>query len=298
MLDVKRLRLLHELRHRGTLAAVADATNYSPSAVSQHLSLLEREAGVALLEKDGRRVRLTAAGERLALRAADVFASLERAEAELSLGGGPTGTVRVGVFQSAMLALIPAALRRMAAAAPRVRVEVVQREPERALRETWLREFDMVIAEQYPAHSAPHHEGLDRRALLSDDIRLAVPLDAADAVSGLAGVRDAAWVMEPRGAASRHFAEQLCRTAGFEPDVRYETADLQAHATLVESGNAVALVPDLLWARQPARCGLIPLRGTPRRTIFTAARRAGADAPAVAALRSVLEDTADDLGGE
>ena len=42
MLDVHRLRLLRELRHHGTLAAVARALGYSPSTVSHQLDVLER----------------------------------------------------------------------------------------------------------------------------------------------------------------------------------------------------------------------------------------------------------------
>ena len=63
MLDVRRLRLLRELKIRGTLAGVAEALAYSPSAVSQQLALLEKEAGVELLQKVGRRVQLTPQAE-------------------------------------------------------------------------------------------------------------------------------------------------------------------------------------------------------------------------------------------
>ena len=59
MLDLRRLRLLREVKLRGTLAEVAEALNYSPSAVSQQLALLEKEVGVPLLRKSGRRVTLT-----------------------------------------------------------------------------------------------------------------------------------------------------------------------------------------------------------------------------------------------
>ena len=38
MLDIRKLRLLHELRIRGTVAAVATALSYSPSSVSQQLA--------------------------------------------------------------------------------------------------------------------------------------------------------------------------------------------------------------------------------------------------------------------
>ena len=54
MLDVRRLVLLRELSIRGTIAAVAEAVNFTPSAVSQQLSALEREAGVQLFRKAGR----------------------------------------------------------------------------------------------------------------------------------------------------------------------------------------------------------------------------------------------------
>ena len=65
MLDVRRLRLLCDLARLGTIAAVATAHTYTPSAVSQQLSALEREAGLPLLERTGRRVALTAAGRLL-----------------------------------------------------------------------------------------------------------------------------------------------------------------------------------------------------------------------------------------
>ena len=51
MLDVRKLRLLRDLAGRGTIAAVAAAHNYTPSAVSQQFAALEREAGTALLAR-------------------------------------------------------------------------------------------------------------------------------------------------------------------------------------------------------------------------------------------------------
>ena len=56
MLDVRKLRLLRELARCGTITAVAEVLSYTPSAVSQQLAALEREAGVPLLQRSGRRV--------------------------------------------------------------------------------------------------------------------------------------------------------------------------------------------------------------------------------------------------
>ena len=56
-------------------AAVAESLSYTPSAVSQQLTALEREAGVPLLERTGRRVVLTAAGAILVEHAEAVLAA-------------------------------------------------------------------------------------------------------------------------------------------------------------------------------------------------------------------------------
>lgn len=294
MLDLRRLRLLREVKLRGTLAEVAEALNYSPSAVSQQLALLEKEVGVPLLRKSGRRVTLTPQAEILVSHTSTVLEVLEQAEAEVTTSlERPAGLVRLAVFQSAALALLPDALTLVRSEYPEMRLEVTQQEPEAALHATWTRDFDLVIAEQYPGHAAPRHPELDRVDLTTDPIRLGVSakLVREHNIKNLEDTAGLPWVMEPRGTASRHWAEQACRQAGFEPDVQFETADIQAHIRLVESGNAVALLTGLAWVGRPVTVELIELPGNPHRTVFTAARRASAKSPAIVVCRDVLART-------
>jgi len=81
--ELRRLRLLHELALRGTLASVAEALSYSPSTISQQLAQLEKDAGVPLLIPDGRRVRLTEHGVALAAHAARALELEEQIRGEL-----------------------------------------------------------------------------------------------------------------------------------------------------------------------------------------------------------------------
>jgi DNA-binding transcriptional LysR family regulator len=292
MLDVRRLRMLRELKIRGTLAGVAEALAYSPSAVSQQLALLEKEAGVILLKKVGRRVQLTAQAEILVEHTTHVLERLELAEADLRASTTTvSGTVRVAVFQSAALAVIPRALTYLAEDYPALRVEVTEREPERGLFEVAARDFDLVLAEQYPGHTRAHWPDLDRVNLATDALRLAVPPKETARVTAATLEESAGlpWVMEPVGTASRQWATQLCRSAGFDPDVRFETADLIAHIRLIESGNAVGILPDLVWAGRMPAAQLHDLPGTPHRTLFSAARRSSAQRPGVVAMRDALD---------
>lgn len=293
MFDLRRLRLLHELSMRGTLAAVADALSFSPSTISQQLALLEREAGVPLLEPDGRRVRLTAQGEALAAHAARMLAADEAARAEIERLQPSMAPVRLAVMQSAAHGLVPRALGVLTETEPRLRVEIAELAPEESLFEVTARGFDLAVAEQYPGHTREQRAILERRALGQDAIRLAVA--PGDAAATLSDLRNRAWVMEPEGTAARQWATQQCRAAGFEPDVRFELTDLTAHVRLVASGHAVGMIPALVFGDDEPTVRLIDLPGRPRREIFTAVRRGTAERPGIRAVRAALQ-TAFDRG--
>src|SRR6476619_3552906 len=112
MLELRRLRLLRE---RGTIAAVADALRFTPSAVSQQLAVLEREAGVALLERAGRGVRLTDPALVLAGHAEALLERAGLAESELAAASGAVaGRGRIASFQSVAINLAAPAIRALA----------------------------------------------------------------------------------------------------------------------------------------------------------------------------------------
>ncbi|MFU8850158.1 LysR substrate-binding domain-containing protein [Micromonospora sp. SL1-18] len=295
MFDLRRLRLLRELKHRGTLAAVAAALSYAPSSVSQQLSQLETEVGVRLLEPVGRRVRLTEQAEILVAHTEAVLERLERAEAEIAASLTElTGTLRIASFQTAALALVPTALGLLRNLHPQLRVQVTQMEPEKALPALQAHDFDLVLAEEYPGNPNPRPADLEQEDLLDDPLHLALPgpADRPGAESPTAALRPLAnhpWVMEPEGTTARHWAVALCRGAGFEPDVRFETTDLLLHLRLVEQGHAAAFLPDLVWSGHPPTVTLRRLpSGQGTRRVFTVVRRGRGQHPAIQAGRDAL----------
>ncbi|WP_418961170.1 LysR substrate-binding domain-containing protein [Streptomyces tritici] len=297
MFDLHRLRLLRELKHRGTLAAVATALSYAPSSVSQQLAQLEAEVGVPLLEPVGRRVRLTAQAEILVAHTEAVLERLERAEADIATSlTDLTGTLRVATFQTAALALIPTALGLLRAQHPRLRVHVRQMEPEGSLPALQARDFDLVVAEEYPGNPYPRSAVLEQEDLLDDPLHLALPagVDVPEASGPTAALRclaDHPWVMEPEGTPARQWAMTMCRNAGFEPDVRFDTTDLLLHLRLVEQGHAAAFLPDLVWNGRPPTVALRQLpRGRRARRVVTVVRQGRSRHPAILACRDVLRE--------
>src|ERR1700755_142883 len=112
MLDIRRLRILHEFAPRGSIARTAEALGYTPSAVSQQLAVLEKEAGTPLLDRTARSAGLTDAGKLLAIHADRIIAMVEAAEADLSAQAAqPSGRIVVTAFPSAAVAFAPALAR-------------------------------------------------------------------------------------------------------------------------------------------------------------------------------------------
>ena len=298
VLDLHRLRLLHELDARGTVHAVAAALDYSPSAVSAQLSALEREAGVALTERVGRGLRLTDAGALLATRAGDLLDRAEAVEAELAVFSGTVaGTVRIASFQSAMLRLVAPAVRAVSTAHPAVRVEAAEEEAEAALPALARGTLDLVIGDEYAGVPMPVPAGLQRERLLTEQVRLVLPAGhplARRRRVPLGALRDAAWATGQPGTSHRQVLVRMCRSlGGFEPDLRHRSNDLLVLLTFVRHAGAIGFLPDLVGAEADPSVAVRGIaEGEVGRTIWAVVREGTASRPALAAVLDAIRDAA------
>lgn len=288
MYDLHRMRLLRELKHRGTLAEVARALSYSPSAVSQQLSLLAREVGTPLLEPSGRGVVLTPAAEIVVARTEAILREMESARAEVAAARSELrGTVRLATFQTAAHTFVPEAVTRLRAAHPGLAVAFSHISAEEALPALRAGDFDLVLTEQYPGQPARTTPGAEAVVLLDDPLHLAVP--SGWEARGLAELADAPWAAEHVGTDPRAWSDGVCRAAGFDPHVAYASADVHLHVRLVEQGYAAALLPGLALPDEP-RFRVLPVEGASRtqRTIRMSRRSGSAADPAITALADEL----------
>jgi len=299
MLDLRRLRLLHELHRRGTVGAVADALAYSPSTVSQQLRVLEREAGTELFEPAGRRVRLTDAALVLVAHAEELLAGVERAEADLAAAAGAVvGVVRVGAFQTAGLHLVLPAMTAVREAHPAVEVELVEFESRPALDALRSHALDLVIGEEYAGAPRPSPPGIDREDLMVEAVRLLLPADHPGARGGrpvpVATLAGEPWAATHDGGEQDAYLRQVCTVhGGFEPQIRHRSDDFMTLVSLVGAGHALTLLPDLVDAEAIAPVAVRSIAEAElTRTVFTAARASAAERPSVAAVRAALRAAA------
>lgn len=298
MLELRRLRLLRELHERGTIAAVADALRYTPSAVSQQLGMLEREAGVPLLEKAGRGVRLTDAGLVLVEHASAMLERAARAEADLAAAAGEVmGRARIAGFQSALREIAIPVLDVLEREVPRLRCELVEREPEDALPELALGDLDVVIGDEWQHHPWRLPAGLERCELLRDPVRVVLPVGhpcaRADAVA-IADLAGEAWAAGHPGMGWEEIVLRTCRgRGGFDPDVRHRTNDATLALELVRGGRAVTMLPDLILPVGDPQLAILPVAGAKLKRKISAVTRVTDHArPSTLTVLRALQDRA------
>jgi DNA-binding transcriptional LysR family regulator len=297
-MELRRLRLLHELSQRGTVASVAAALSYSPSSVSVQLAELEREAGTKLLRRVGRNLELTAAGERLATYAEQALSADEGIRTELAaIEDAPRGRLRMTFVQTPALALLPGLMERLADAAPDLHVEVMQRETAPALGDLRSRAVDLVVGVEYEPVPIGRHRDVDRRDVLREDVLIALhPHHPAVPKRGpvrLAATEHDVWAAGHRGTGLDAVVHNVCnRLGGFDPDIRHRSDDGLVLSALVASGRAVTLLPALLATAMTQLTARRLRDERLQRTIFVATRTTNSSAPAVLAVRKALTATA------
>ncbi|MBF8185818.1 LysR family transcriptional regulator [Nonomuraea sp. K274] len=275
MLDPRKLHLLRELARRGTISAVAEAVTFTPSAVSQQLSALEKEAGVPLLERTGRTVTLTPAGRLLVEHSHAVLEQLERAAAALAATrGGPTGPLRIGAFPTAARVLLPPALTGLTGAHPGLEPMVAEIDPADVSAALGAGALDVALIHEYDFVPPVTDASIETEPLFSEAMYLTNRPSIPDA-------RTDAWITERPGTLCHSMAIRACQAAGFEPRVRHHIDDFDTVLAFAAAGQGVALVPRLAATAPPPGVTLTRLLLS-RRTL-AAFRKGYGEHPAVRA---------------
>jgi DNA-binding transcriptional LysR family regulator len=302
MLDLARLRILRELKLRGTVGAVAQALGYSPSAISQQLAQLQKEVGVPLVERAGRRLRLTEAGEVLSGHAEALLARAQQAEEEaVAASGRVVGVVRVVGYPTVLVNLLAPALPKLAARHPELAVEVIDEEFTRVLQALVLWEVDIVITEEYSALPRPRRPELSAEQLVVEPIRLVLPREHPAAAGGgpvrLADLAGETWATGHPGTNHAEVLERACvDLAGFRPDIRHRSNDIQVIMALITHAGAVCLFPDMGQAERFPGVVVRDLADAELHRSIVVWTRIGAEVrPSVRVVLEALRDSAADL---
>lgn len=294
MMDLGRLRALHAVAVHGSVGGAAAALGFTPSAISQQISKLERETRTVLLERQGRGVALTDAARELAQTAQRVLALVEQAEVTMEEQRGQAiGRLMVAAFATGARGLLPGALADLRERCPDLDVRLLETDPYPGAELVARGEVDLALVQDWPTVPLPVPDGLSRTDLGSDPVDLLLRAEhplaelAVVPVARLCGQR---WISVPPGNICHDWLVRTMREAGEEPDVRYQVGEFETQIALVAAGLGVGLVPRL--GRGPLPPGVVarPVVPEPARRVFLLWRTQASRRPAItAAVEAVRE---------
>jgi DNA-binding transcriptional LysR family regulator len=293
MIDLAALGALRAIGTSGSVTAAAEALGYTPSAVSQQIKRLERQAGVPLLERVGRGVMLTSHGRHLADEGARLLGDLEELQSGLHRQASTVaGHVRLAAFASAVRGLIAPALPPVLSAHPGLRVTIAEREPWDAISLVATGQADLCVAHNWGDVPLPVPDHLARTTLARDLAEVIVRRDHPLAGRPLVTPPDLAgedWVATPEGTICRQWLYRMFEGTGRLPRIAHVSMEFDSHLALVRAGLGIALIPRLGRAPLGEDMVAVPVADpVPSREIIALHRVSMSDSPAIETLLAAL----------
>lgn len=289
------MQVLRAVVTSGSVTAAAANLGYTPSAISQQVAALEKQAGTALLERVGRGVQPTAAGRLLTEHAAIISKNIAEAETALAdLRAGRTGRLSMRYFATAGATLVAPALAGLRRTYPGVQIELKLIDPDDPLPEVTQGRADLAVVVQ--PRDRPRDD-VRLVHLLDDPYRAVLPKGhrlAEKRVLDLADLADEPWVGNewPAGPCLDVVLD-ACAAAGFSPDFVVDSEDYATAQGFVAAGLGISLMPRIgLGNRHPGVVVRKVRKPEPIRGIYAAVRETSLPQPALRGLLDALREAA------
>lgn len=283
-----------ELRHLRYFVAVAEELHFTRAAerlhigqppLSHQIQMLEEEIGAQLFERSKRSVRLTDAGQLFLEDARRILALAEQAADKARRADrGEIGELRIG-FTSAtpFIAFFPNMINTYRKRFPGVTITLHEMSSMQQLAAIQERNLDLGFVRP-PELVIPKSVMLTR--LRKDPLLLFMPTRHPLSKKNVIDLRkcsDEAFVMYPKNAGTGIYPQfiQLCKAAGFEPNIVQEAREASTIIGLVAAGCGITILPESLKSIRMTGVCSRPLSGTAATTTLMLAHRTGEMTPLI-----------------
>lgn len=260
-MELRHLRYFCAVAAQQGFSRAARTLNVSQSAISEQLSDLEREIGVALLVRGRQRIRLTPHGEIFLNEAKSVLAAANQAvETAQRSARGEIGTLNVGFLNGGTGPEVPNIIKDFRRRFPGVRVSISEMIPKEQAQALANGSLDVGFTRPLE----PPFDQILRSELLYRDPLIAVfPVDhpLARGPVDLRSLARERFVLVGRDASPALFDKimSLCSQAEFFPQIVATGVVWSNLMILVQAGEGIAILPSNLQLRGSKDLAFCPL---------------------------------------
>ena len=243
-MDLYTMRYVLALAEHENFSLAAQACHVGQPALSQQISKLEKELGVALFYRNSRGATLMEAGREFVHRAREIIQRSEALEIEMSFYAGlRRGTLNLGIITSLQCIDFGGLLSAFCGSYPDISVNIVQGGTHNLVQQLVERKIDAAFLNRPPSGLPGSVEFIK---LGEDTYHLAVPdnhpLAKRERVS-LAELKDEHFIFHQTGQVASELCLRACREAGFEPNIVCRSGSPTTGLYMVQGGLGIALFP-------------------------------------------------------
>ena len=256
-METARLRAFVEAADKGSVKAAADSLGYTPSAISQLITALEKELGITLFTRSQKGMKLTTEGsEMLPLVRTYLSHEEEIYTFAAELKGVTRGKLTIATYPSIATTWLPEIVRRFKNDYPGIQISIMESIKSDIFRHFEQNEADLAFlaySEPFPYEWIPLEES-NVIAAVPEDHRLAhadsfpiAECENEDFIMGSWGKEMEIW--------------DILNRNDVHPDLKYTTYDTPASLAMVRMGLGVAYVNELsaqFWNEHLVKLSLDP----------------------------------------
>jgi LysR family hydrogen peroxide-inducible transcriptional activator len=279
-MELRQLQYALQIAKEMNFSRAAEKLHIAQPSLSQQLSKLEKEIGVLLFHRNTNSVELTYAGSAFMEQAQKIVDHVEQLKREMGdISQMRKGKLIVGSLPITGSHILPLVLPVFQSRYPDIEIVLVEETTSNLEALTSSGQTDICLLSLPIDHSA-----LIYQTLIEEEICLAVPpqhhLTIANsknkATIHMSMLKDEPFILLKKGQGFRQITIDLCKEAGFEPRIVFESSNIETVQSLVAAGMGIALVPRMVTrdrgiASAPAYFSLAD--PTPTRTLVIAYRK-------------------------
>ncbi|RKP57000.1 LysR family transcriptional regulator [Cohnella endophytica] len=301
-MEFRQLLYTIQIASERNFSRAAEKLHIAQPSLSQQLSKLEKELGVLLFKRSTNSVELTYAGSVFVEKAQQIVDMADQLRREMEdIADMRKGRLVVGSLPMTGAHVLPYVLPVFREAYPDIEIVLIEESTRRLEQLTASGGTDVSLL------TLPLVEpSLQYIPLMDEEISLAVPNDHelagkayANEAIPLSRLRDEPFVLLKKGQGFRMIAHELCKSAGFDPKVVFESGNIETVQSLVAAGMGIAFVPKMMtrgeW--QGHTPTYLTLENHPARTLVIAYRKGRYLSNAAEAFIATFRQTLQNLNG-
>ncbi len=249
-MEIRQLQYALQIAKEMNFSRAAEKLHIAQPSLSQQLSKLEKEIGVLLFQRNTNSVELTHAGSVFMEQAQTIVDHIEQLKREMGdISQMRKGKLIVGSLPITGSHILPLVLPVFQSRYPEIEIVLVEETSANLEALTSSGQTDICLLSLPIDHSA-----LIYRTLIEEEICLAVPprhhLTSLNHQSNspihMSLLKDEPFILLKKGQGFRQITIDLCKAAGFEPNIVFESSNIETVQSLVAAGMGIALVPRMV----------------------------------------------------